>query len=408
MKCKSTFKIGVVTIADETVIVSAVRTPFGRYGGKLQDIPATDLAAECIREVLSRVELPGDQVDYALLGMVVQAGAGQIPSRQATMKAGLPASVPSDTINKVCASSLRAVNLADAMIRSGEAEVIIAGGMESMSRAPYLADGVRWGLRMGDAMLTDAVLKDGLICAFGGVHMGVYGTQVAREYGITREEMDRWALRSHQRAARAYDEGLFADEVIPIAIPQRKGEPVVLDQDESIRRDTTYEKLSQLKPVFEEDGLITAGNAPPLNDGAAAMLLMSRQRAEALGIKPLATIISQGQVSLDPPYLHTVPYYSGRRALERIGMTEKDLDLVEINEAFAAVTLTSMKLGGWDPERVNVNGGAVAIGHPVGASGARILMTLVYELKRRGGGYGLAAICSGGGQGEATVVRVDA
>lgn len=397
----------VMTRQRETVIVSAARTPFGRYGGALQSVPAVDLAAQCIREVLSRADVPGDQVDYALMGMVVMAGAGQIPSRQATMKAGLPSSVPSDTINKVCASSLRAVNLADMMIRAGEASIVVAGGMESMSRAPYLASGVRWGARMGDTTLTDALLHDGLLCAFGGVHMGVYGTQVAREYGITREEMDRWALRSHQRAARAYDEGLFADEVIPVTVPQRRGEPVVVEQDESIRRDTTLEKLAALKPVFEEDGLITAGNAPPINDGASAILLMSRERAEALGLKPLATIISQEQVSLDPPYLHTVPYYSGRQALEKIGMTEKDLDLVEINEAFAAVTLTSMKLGGWDPDQVNVNGGAVAIGHPVGASGARILMTLVYELKRRGGGYGLATICSGGGQGEATVVRVE-
>ena len=392
----------------ETVIVSAVRTPFGKYGGALKDIPAVDLGAHCIREAVGRAGLEGGDVDYVLMGMVVQAGAGQIPSRQAAIKAGLPTSVPSDTINKVCASSLRAVNLADALIRAGEADVVVAGGMESMSRAPYLLTGARWGLRLGDGTVVDALLHDGLLCAFGGCHMGVYGTRVAREYGITREAMDRWALRSHQRAAAAYDAGKFADEVVPVELPKTKGGPTRLEADESIRRDTSYEKLAALKPAFEDDGLVTAGNAPSLNDGAAALVLMSRERARSLGLVPLATIVAQGQASQDPPYLHTVPYYAAQRALRRLGMQDRDLDLIEVNEAFAAVTLTSMQLGGWDPERVNVNGGAVALGHPIGASGARILMTLVYELRRRGGGYGLATICSGGGQGEATIVRVDA
>ena len=391
----------------ETVIVAAARTPFGRFGGALKDLPAVDLGALVIREVVARAGIPGAEIDYVFMGMVVQAGAGQIPARQAAVKAGLPYEVPADTINKVCASSLRAVNLADALIRAGDAEIVVAGGMESMSRAPYLMDGARWGLRLGDRNLQDALLVDGLTCAFGGVHMGVYGTQVAREYGVTREEMDRWALRSHQRAAAAYAGGLFEREVMPVEVPQRKGDPVSFTQDESIRPDTSYEKLQALRPAFEADGLITAGNAPPLNDGASAVLLMSRERAEALGLKPLAAIVSQGAVSAEPPYLHTVPYLAGKRALERAGLTGADLDLVEINEAFAAVTLTSMRLGGWDPEKVNVNGGAVAIGHPVGASGARILMTLAYELQRRGGGLGLAAICSGGGQGEATIIRAE-
>lgn len=392
----------------ETVIVSAVRTPFGKYGGMLRELPAVDLGGAVIAEAVRRAGIKGADVDYVIMGQVVQAGAGQIPSRQATIKGGLPVDVPSDTINKVCASSLRAVNVADALIRAGEADVMVVGGMESMSRAPYLIEGARWGLRLGDGTFVDAVLRDGLICAFGAVHMGVYGTQVAREYGIDREAMDAWALRSHQRAHAAYEQGKFAEEVMALEIPQRKGDPIRFERDESIRPDASLDALRNLKPAFEPDGLITAGNAPPLNDGASAMVLMASDRAAALGIKPLATILSQGQVSQEPPYLHTVPYYAVQRALDRIGMTKDDIDLFEINEAFAAVTLTSMKLGDWDPERVNVNGGAVAIGHPIGASGARILMTLAYELKRRGGGHGVAGICSGGGQGEATVIRVDA
>ncbi|PZN10530.1 MAG: acetyl-CoA C-acetyltransferase [Bacillota bacterium] len=392
----------------ETVIVGAARTPFGKLGGALKDVPAVELGAVAIRAALERAGIRGDQVDYVLMGMVVQAGAGQIPSRQAAARAGIPMTVPSDTINKVCASSLRAVNLADALIRAGDADVVVAGGMESMSQAPYLARHARFGRRLGHAELEDALLTDGLLCAFGGCHMGVYGSRVAKEYGVTREEQDRWALRSHQRAIAAIDSGKLAEEIVPVEVPRGKGGTVRVEVDESPRRDTSYEKLAALPPVFEPDGTVTAGNAPGINDGAAALVLMAREKAEALGIRPLATIVSQGQASWDPPYLHTVPYYAAKKALEKRGMTWSDIDLFEVNEAFAAVALTSMKLGDWDPEKVNVNGGAVALGHPIGASGARILMTLAFELRRRGGGYGVATICSGGGQGEATLIRVDA
>lgn len=391
----------------QTVIVSAVRTPFGAFGGGLKDISATDLGALMIREAVARAGIKGEQVDYAFMGMVVQAGAGQIPSRQATIKAGLPVEVPSDTINKVCASSLRAVNLGDALIRAGDAEIVVAGGMESMSQAPYLLEKARWGYRMGEGQLTDAVIKDGLWCAFGNCHMGAYGSEVAAEYGISREDQDAWALRSHQRAVAAIRDGKFKEEIVPVPVPQRKGDPVLFDTDETPRADTTLEKLAALKPAFGKEGTVTAGNAPTLNDGASALVLMSRDRAQALGIRPLATIVGQGQVSQRPKYIHTVPALSGKVALDRAGLTVADLDLIEVNEAFAAVALTSIKVGGWNPEIVNVNGGAVALGHPIGASGGRILMTLIYELRRRGGRYGLATICSGAAQGEATVVRVE-
>ncbi|BDG61337.1 acetyl-CoA C-acetyltransferase [Caldinitratiruptor microaerophilus] len=393
----------------EAVIVSAVRTPFGSFGGGLRDLPAVELGGIAIREALRRARLTGQEhrVDYVAMGMVLQAGAGQIPSRQAAHRAGIPFSVPSDTINKVCASSLRAVNIADALIRAGDIDIAVAGGMESMSNAPYLVRGARWGMRMGHGELVDAMIHDGLWCAWGNVHMGVYGSEVAAEFGIDRRAQDEWALRSHQRALAAWEEGRMQEEVVPVEVPGRKGEVRRVERDESIRPDTSLEKLAALKPVFTPDGTVTAGNAPPVNDGASALVIMSREKARELGLEVLATIVSQGQVSEEPRYLHTVPARAGLKALQKAGLSPRDLALVEINEAFAAVTLTSIKIGGFDPERVNVNGGAVAIGHPIGASGGRILMTLVYELRRRGGGYGLAAICSGGGQGEATVVRVD-
>lgn len=393
--------------ANETVIVSAVRTPFGSFGGGLKDLSATDLGALVVREAVARAGVSGADVDYAYLGMVVQAGAGQIPSRQATLKAGLPESVPSDTINKVCASSLRAVNIGDMAIRAGEAAVVVAGGMESMSNAPYMLKKARWGYRLFDGELVDAVVHDGLWCSFGGCHMGHYGSEVAAEFGISREAQDEWALRSHQRAHAAHEKGLFADEILPVSVPQRRGDPVTITRDEPIRADSTIEKLARLKPAFQEDGTVTAGNAPGLSDGASALVLMSRAEAERRGLRPLATVVSHGQVSEAPKYLHTVPARAAQAALKKAGLGVGDLKLLEINEAFAAVALTSIKVGGFDPETVNVNGGAVALGHPIGASGGRILMTLIYELQRRGGGYGIAAICSGGGQGEATLVRVE-
>ena len=389
----------------DTVVVGYSRTPFGTFGGGLKTIPATELGAHAIRHALDRSRVAPGDVDYVYMGQVVQAGAGQIPSRQATMAAGLPDTVPSDTINKVCASSLRAVNLADMAIRLGESAVVVAGGMESMSQAPYLVTGARWGLRMGDAPLVDAVVHDGLWCSFGSCHMGVYGSQVAAEYGIGREAQDDWAYRSHVRSLAAMDSGRFAEEIAPFMVPEKKGSRVV-EHDEGPRRDTSREKLAQLKPVFVPDGTVTAGNAPGLNDGAAAIVLMSRAEAARRDLPILATVIGQGQVSQAPPYLHTVPALAGQAALKKAGLAVGDVALLEINEAFAAVSLTSIKLLGVDPERVNVNGGAVALGHPIGASGARILMTLIQELLHRGGGYGLAAICSGGGQGEATLVRV--
>lgn len=392
----------------EAVIVSAVRTPFGSFGGSLKDFSAPDLGGLAIREAVRRANLVGREleIDNVFMGMVVQAGAGQIPSRQATVKAGLPMEVPSETINKVCASSLRAVNLADIMVRAGDAGVVVAGGMESMSNVPYILDKARWGYRMGDGKLVDGLVHDGLWCAFGGCHMGLYGSEVAREYGISRQAQDEWAYRSHQRALAAWDGGRLADEVMPVPVPQKRGDPVPFKADESIRRDTTLEKMAALKPAFQADGTVTAGNAPGLSDGASALVVMSREKAEEMGLEILATIVSQGQYSEEAKYLHTVPARSGLKALQKAGLTVKDLSLIEINEAFAAVTLTSIKLLECSPDIVNVNGGAVALGHPIGASGGRILMHLIYELRRRGGGYGLAAICSGGGQGEATVVKV--
>ncbi|MCL6449784.1 MAG: acetyl-CoA C-acetyltransferase [Acetobacteraceae bacterium] len=391
----------------ETVIASAVRTPFGTYGGSLKDVPAVNLGAIAIREAVKRAGVDPEKIDYLFMGMVVQAGAGQVPSRQAGLKAGLPPEVPSDTINKVCASSLRAVNLGDALIRAGDARIVVAGGMESMSRTPYILEQARWGYRLGHAPLVDAMVKDGLWCPACDCHMGVLGHEVAKEFGITREEQDRWALRSHQRAIAAIDSGKFKDETTPVEIPQRKGPPAVFAVDEHPRRDTSLEKLAALKPAFQPDGTVTAGNAPGLNDGGAAIVLLHPDVARAMGIKPLATIVAQGQASVQPRYLNTVPAVAARAALERAGLKAEDMDLIEVNEAFAAVALTAIKVGEWDPEKVNVNGGAVALGHPIGASGARILMTLIYELRRRGGGLGLATICSGMAQGEATIVRVE-
>lgn len=392
----------------ETVIVSAVRTPFGTLGGGLKDLAAPRLGALVIREAVGRAGLTGreETIDNVFMGIVLQAGVGQMPARQAGLLADLPSSVPADTINKVCASSLRAVNLADSLIRAGDAHVVVAGGMENMSQAPYLLPGGRWGMRMGHGKALDSMIHDGLWCAVGDCHMGYYGSTVAAEFGIDRQAQDDWAYQSHQRALAARQAGFFAAEIMPVEITPKKGPPRRIEQDEAPRPDTSPERLAALRPAFVADGTVTAGNAPGVNDGASALVVMSRQRAEELALEPLATIVSQGQVSEDAPYLHTVPARAGLKALQKAGLKVSDLARVEINEAFAAVALTSIKVGGFDPETVNVNGGAVALGHPIGASGGRILMTLIYELRRRGGGYGLAAICSGGGQGEATVVKV--
>jgi len=389
-----------------TVVVGYARTPFGRFLGALQDIPAVELGALAVKEALLRSGVSGEDVDNVLLGMVVQAGAGQIPSRQATIKAGLPYHVPSDTVNKVCASGLRAVNLGDLMIRTGEASVLVAGGMENMSAVPYFMPRARTGLRMGDAPLIDGMVYDGLWCPFYDVHMGVHGSAVPAEHGISRTAMDEWALRSHQRAVEAAKSGRLAEEIIPVSVPRRKKDALLFKHDELPREDTSLERLAKLPPAFEKEGLVTAGNAPGISDGAAALVLTSAERARQVGLQPLAEIVSQGMVSLEPRYIATVPFEAAKNALDKAGLGADQMELIEVNEAFAAVALTSIKLGGWDEKKVNVNGGAVALGHPIGASGARILLTLIAELRRRGGGYGLATICSGAAQGEATIVKV--
>lgn len=391
----------------KTVIAGGARTPFGKLGGSLKDVSAVDLGAIVIREALQRSGVSAEQVDEVIMGMVVQAGAGQIPSRQAARKAGVPWSVASQTINKVCASGMRAVTMGDQIIRAGDGQIIVAGGMESMSNAPYALAGARYGLRMGDAALQDLMMYDGLTCPFDQVPMAIHGSNVAEEYGITREEQDRWAYRSQQRAVQAMKAGLFDEEIVPVAVPQRRGEPLLVTRDEAPRPDTTLEGLAKLPPVYKKDGTITAGNAPGINDGAAAMVLMSEERAAEAGVKPLATILGHAQVGAEAPYIATTPGLAIQKLLEKTGTRLEEIELFEVNEAFAAVTLTSGKIVGWDEERVNVNGGAIALGHPIGASGARIVLHLAHELKRRGGGLGVAAICSGAAQGDAILIKVE-
>lgn len=388
------------------VIVSAARTPFGVLGGGLKDLPAVDLGAHVIREALKRAEISGDMVDNVLMGMVLQGGAGQIPSRQASIKAGLPQEVTSETINKVCASGLRAVTLAETIIRAGDAEVIVAGGMESMSNAPYVLKKARFGYRMGNDSVIDLMVHDGLWCAFHNVHMAVHGSTVAKEYGISREAQDEFAFRSQTLALAAIREGRFEQEIAPIDIPPKKGQTKVFAVDEGPRADTSLEKMAALPPIFVKDGTVTAGNAPGVNDGAGALVLMSEEKAIRLGKKPLARILGHATVAREPAYIATTPGFAINKLLKQKGMKIEDIDLLEVNEAFAAVALTSQTIAHWDPERVNVNGGAIALGHPIGASGARIIMTLIYELRRRGGGLGIAAICSGAAQGDAIMVEV--
>ncbi|MFU1794596.1 acetyl-CoA C-acetyltransferase [Paenibacillus azoreducens] len=392
---------------NKTVIVSAARTPFGKFGGSLKDMQAVQLGGIAIREAVSRAGLQPSQVDEVIMGMVLQAGAGQIPSRQAARLAGLPWEVPTETINKVCASGMRAVTLADQIIRAGDSDIIVAGGMESMSNAPYAMPNARWGARMGDTAMKDLMVHDGLTCAFNNVHMAVHGSTVAAEYHIHRADQDAWALRSHQRAIEAIEAGRMKDEVVSVSIPQRKGDPINVDTDEAPRKDSTIEALAQLPPVFVKDGTVTAGNAPGVNDGAGALVLMSEEKAREIGKPRLATIIGHAAIAMEAPYIAVASGLAIQKLLKKTGYALQDIDLFEVNEAFAAVTLTSGKIVGWNPEKVNVNGGAIALGHPIGASGARILMTLIYELRRRGGGLGIAAICSGAAQGDAILVQVD-
>ncbi|MCF6138941.1 acetyl-CoA C-acetyltransferase [Pseudalkalibacillus berkeleyi] len=390
----------------KTVIVSGVRTPFGKFGGALSSLTASQLGGTAIKEALVRAGIEPKDVDEVIMGCVLQAGQGQIPSRQAANHAGIPWEVKTETVNKVCASGMRSVTMADQIIRAGDEEVIVAGGMESMSNAPYMMPKARWGFRMGDGKVVDSMVSDGLTCSFKGVHMGTYGNSTANEFNLSREEQDEWAYRSHQRAVAATDSGKLTEEIISVEVPQRKGDPVVVDADEAPRKDTTADALGKLKPVFGHDGTITAGNAPGVNDGAGALVLMSEERAKKDGKEVMATIIGHKAIALEPENFPQTPGVVINELLKKTGKTLAEIDLFEVNEAFAAVALASSQIADLDPEKVNVNGGAVALGHPIGASGARIIITLVHELKRRGGGIGIAAICSGGGQGDAVMVEV--
>ena len=388
------------------VILGMARTPFGKFGGGLAPLSAIELGAIVMREAIERASIEKGDVTHNIMGCVVQAGLGQVPSRQAAFKAGLGREVTSDTINRVCASGMRAVTLSSDIIRLGHHQLVVAGGMESMSNAPYYSFGARWGLRMGNSELVDGVVHDGLTDPLMKVHMGQHGSTVAAEEECSREQQDTWALRSHQRALAAMDNGAFAEEIVPVVISDRKKGDVTIDKDESPRRDTSMEALAKLKPVFDPNGTVTAGNAPGLNDGAGAMVVASSEYAKAHGLKPLARILGYGEAAWDTPYLAYVPAMAGKNALKKLGMTVDDLDLIEINEAFASVALISMAKLGISEEKVNVNGGAVALGHPIGASGARLIITLVNELRRRGGGIGMAAICSGTAQGDAVILQV--
>ncbi|WP_404455794.1 acetyl-CoA C-acetyltransferase [Oceanobacillus kapialis] len=390
----------------KSVIVSGARTPFGKFGGALKGFTASQLGGKAIKAALERAGMEGSEIDEVIMGTVLQGGQGQIPSRQAAREAGIPWEVKTETINKVCASGLRSVTLADQLIRLGDEEVIVAGGMESMSNAPYFLPDARWGNRMGDKQVKDMMIHDGLSCSFEGVHMGNYGNSTATKHELTREAQDEWSYRSHQRAVEAMDNGKFADEIVGVEVPQRKGEPIVVDTDEAPRRDTTVEKLAGLRPAFDKDGTITAGNAPGVNDGACAFVVMSDEKAAEMGKTPMAYVLGHAEVAVQAKDFPETPGLVINKLLEKTGYKTDDIDLFEINEAFAAVSLASGKIAEIDSEKVNVNGGAVALGHPIGASGARIILTLIHELKRRGGGIGVAAICSGGGQGDAVLIEV--
>ncbi|MBP2657329.1 MAG: mmgA 2 [Firmicutes bacterium] len=390
----------------ETVIVSAARTPIGKFGGTLKDVAAVDLGGIAIKETVKRAGVSGKDVDLVIMGHVLQAGCGQIPSRQATFKAGLPKEVPSETLNKVCGSSFRAVTLADQVIRAGDADIVIAGGMESMSNAPYASLSQRWGQRMFNSTMIDLMVHDGLWCAIYDRHMAVHGGVVAKEYGISREEQDAWALRSQQLASKAIADGALKEEIVPVVIHKKKSE-IIFDTDEAPRPETTLETLAKLPALFSNDNTVTAGNAPGTNDAGSAIMLMSKTRAEAMNIKPLATIVGHAMVADDAAYIASAPGKAINKLLKKTNLSIEDIDLIEINEAFAAVPLVSGKIIGCDMEKVNVNGGAVAFGHPIGASGARVIMTLVYEMRRRGAKYGIASICSGAAQGDAILVRCD-
>ena len=389
----------------EVVIVSAVRTAIGSFGGSLKDVPAADLGALVIKEAVNRAGIKSELVEEVVFGNVIQAGLGQNIARQATVKAGLPLEVPAMTINKVCGSGLRTVALAAQMIKSGDVDVVVAGGVENMSQAPYLLKSSRWGQRMGDGKMVDSMINDALWDAFNNYHMGVTAENIATQWNLTREEQDEFALQSQLKAEAAIKSGKFKDEIVPVVIPQRKGEPKVFDTDEYPRLGATIEGLNKLKPAFVKDGTVTAGNASGINDGAAAFVVMSADKAKELGIKPLAKIVSYGQKGLDPSIMGYGPFHATKKALEVANLKVEDLDLIEANEAFAAQSLAVAKDLNFDMSKVNVNGGAIALGHPVGASGGRILVTLLHEMQKRDAKKGLATLCIGGGMGTALIVE---
>ncbi|QTL97370.1 acetyl-CoA C-acyltransferase [Iocasia frigidifontis] len=388
----------------EVVIASAVRTAIGTFGGSLKGIKTVNLGAEVIKEALKRAKVKSSEVDEVIMGNVLQAGLGQNSTRQSAIYAGLPYEVPSMTINKVCGSGLKAVHLAAQAILLGDADIIVAGGMENMSQAGYLLEKARWGERMGDGKLVDLMIKDGLWEAFNDYHMGITAENIAEQWRITREEQDEFAASSQQKAEKAISTGRFKDEIIPLEIPQRKGDPIIFSQDEHPRTGTTVEKLAKLRPAFKKDGTVTAGNASGINDGAAALVVMSAEKAKELGITPLATIKAYATAGVEPEIMGTGPIPATQKALQKANLKVSDLDLVEANEAFASQSLAVLKELSLDSEKVNVNGGAIALGHPIGASGARILVTLLYEMEKRDSKNGLATLCIGGGQGAAIIV----
>jgi len=389
----------------EVVIVHAARTAVGTFGGTLRDIPAVELGKIAVEEALKRAQVKPEQVEEVILGNVLQAGQGQNPARQVLIRSGIPREVPATTINKVCASGLKSVMMAAQAIKAGDADIIVAGGIESMSQAPFYLPGARWGYRMNDATLVDGMIHDGLLDIFNRYHMGITAENVAEKFGVSRQDQDALALKSQQNAGRAIKEGRFKDEIVPVVIPQKKGNPLVFETDEHPRPNTTMEALAALRPAFKKDGTVTAGNASGINDGAVALVVMSAEKAKALGLEPMFRIKSYATAGVPPEIMGTGPVPSSQRALAKAGLTVKDLDLVEANEAFAAQAVYVNRMMGFDPEKVNVNGGAVALGHPIGASGARILITLLFEMKKRQARYGLATLCVGGGMGGAMVVE---
>ncbi len=389
----------------EVVIVSAARTAVGSFGGALRDVPAVDLGKIAVEEALKRAKIKSEQVEEVILGNVLTAGQGQNPARQVVIRSGIPQEVPGTTINKVCASGLKSVMMAAQAIKAGDADIIVAGGMESMSQAPYLLMGARWGYRMNDGPVIDGMIHDGLLDIFNRYHMGITAENVAGKFGVSRQDQDALALKSQQNAGRAIKEGRFKDEIVPVVIPQKKGNPIVFETDEHPRPGTTAEALAGLRPAFKKDGTVTAGNASGINDGAAALVVMSAEKAKALALEPMVRIKAYATAGVAPEIMGTGPIPSSQRALLKAGLAIQDLDLIEANEAFAAQAVYVNRMMGWDLEKVNVNGGAVALGHPIGASGARILVTLLFEMKKRQARYGLATLCVGGGMGGAMIVE---